>query len=712
MNKAPESNPSALVARSPKTLAIANRQLHIAGQALARIEKERYIEFFATHPQAREIFINAVSNYYPLSEGLIEKYRDRWDWARLSVNKRIAWTSTLIERYVDQWNWGAHGLSLNDGVPWTETLIERHFYRWHWGFFGLSMGDHLPWTATLIERYTDRWDWKVLSNNDSLPWTDGLIARYAGRWDFEMLSANKGLPWTRSLIDRYADRWGWKSFLSSNESLPWSEALIEHYKARWGWPALSRNKALPWSLELIKRYSDRWDWRGLSWNEGLPWTLELIEQCALRWDWKALAANAGLPWSAHLIARHADRWDHNRLSSNAGLPWSERLIEQYADRWNWSVLSGNPGLPWSEALIEYYADRWDWSALRFPEYLGMVLRQWTEDEICAVMDKQARDTVAVPARLTEEDASRSVSMAESESQKVVRSNSQGSSSHWQEFYRAGVVAAVRHLEAGARAYPDFTRAMVQELGDGSRPYLRSWYEGLRCYPGFDPMGMTPAAEIDVASEASVDLPRANRQHAQTALDPNTMLAGMTLSVSYIETGTQRFVDFAKRVSEDLAKPLTELRPYLRAWYNSARDMLDEAGQDVSDMDDPTTVLREFERLCSELAQGEATAAGAVPVHPERMTQRDVLNPFMDKLEDLLRQEDDPPATMRWLETYLYDEGLVGGMRTDNPMAFAIDLMENLLEKDPDSYIVPPKDPRAFENAEELILAMLKGTWDH
>ena len=47
MNKKPEPNSGALVVGGPKALAVANRQLRIAGKALARIDQERYIEFFA-----------------------------------------------------------------------------------------------------------------------------------------------------------------------------------------------------------------------------------------------------------------------------------------------------------------------------------------------------------------------------------------------------------------------------------------------------------------------------------------------------------------------------------------------------------------------------------------------------------------------------------------------------------------------------------------
>ena len=65
-----------------------------------------------------------------------------------------------------------------------------------------------------------------------------------------------------------------------------------------------------------------------------------------------------------------------------------------------------------------------------------------------------------------------------------------------EILQDGITLAGYHIEAGARAFADFSKAMIADLGEAARPYLRSWYEGVRHYPGFDSTGMTPAAEIE------------------------------------------------------------------------------------------------------------------------------------------------------------------------------------------------------------------------
>lgn len=66
-----------------------------------------------------------------------------------------------------------------------------------------------------------------------------------------------------------------------------------------------------------------------------------------------------------------------------------------------------------------------------------------------------------------------------------------------EFGLLGFKRAVFHIEAGARTFVDYSKAMLADLGDVALPYLRSWYVGIRHYPGFDNTGMTSDEEIDI-----------------------------------------------------------------------------------------------------------------------------------------------------------------------------------------------------------------------
>ena len=65
----------------------------------------------------------------------------------------------------------------------------------------------------------------------------------------------------------------------------------------------------------------------------------------------------------------------------------------------------------------------------------------------------------------------------------------------------GITLAGFHIEAGARKWADYTKAMLGDLGEAVRPYLRGWYEAVRYYPGFDAQGMSSAAEIEAGETA-------------------------------------------------------------------------------------------------------------------------------------------------------------------------------------------------------------------
>lgn len=83
--------------------------------------------------------------------------------------------------------------------------------------------------------------------------------------------------------------------------------------------------------------------------------------------------------------------------------------------------------------------------------------------------------------------------------------------------------------------------------------------------------------------------KAAMNRVNSGIDPELLAEGVILATYHIEAGARKFADFAKAVSEDLGKSLSELRPYLRAWYQGAQAMLEDGGEDVSDMDGPGAV---------------------------------------------------------------------------------------------------------------------------
>ena len=58
----------------------------------------------------------------------------------------------------------------------------------------------------------------------------------------------------------------------------------------------------------------------------------------------------------------------------------------------------------------------------------------------------------------------------------------------------GMTIAGAYVEAGVRSFADYAARMTEDLGDGIRPYLLSFWEAARSYPGIDTKGMTSAEE--------------------------------------------------------------------------------------------------------------------------------------------------------------------------------------------------------------------------
>lgn len=66
-----------------------------------------------------------------------------------------------------------------------------------------------------------------------------------------------------------------------------------------------------------------------------------------------------------------------------------------------------------------------------------------------------------------------------------------------EIMQAGITLAGYHIEKGARTFAAYAKAMTADLGDMVKPYLKSWYMGVKYDPraaGFD--GMSSAAEVE------------------------------------------------------------------------------------------------------------------------------------------------------------------------------------------------------------------------
>ncbi|MCL1609479.1 LPD38 domain-containing protein [Marseilla massiliensis] len=82
-----------------------------------------------------------------------------------------------------------------------------------------------------------------------------------------------------------------------------------------------------------------------------------------------------------------------------------------------------------------------------------------------------------------------------------------------EILAIGTEMAAYHIEAGARKFADYARHMIDDLGDAIRPYLKSFYNGVRDLPEVQEAGyvdeMTPYDEVRTFDVATFDKEQGN-----------------------------------------------------------------------------------------------------------------------------------------------------------------------------------------------------------
>ena len=73
-------------------------------------------------------------------------------------------------------------------------------------------------------------------------------------------------------------------------------------------------------------------------------------------------------------------------------------------------------------------------------------------------------------------------------------------------YNAGVNYSLGYIDQGFVAFPEFAKAMVSRLGYKIKPWLKSFYEGVKRIPGYDQAMFTPTEEVDAFDVENFDKP--------------------------------------------------------------------------------------------------------------------------------------------------------------------------------------------------------------
>ena len=122
-----------------------------------------------------------LSEHFPWTEPLLEKYQDKVNWNRISYNNDIIWTASMIEKFKNRINWNVFSYCSN------QTIFTPHN----------------------IDRYKDYWDWDSLSDNQEITFNYEIIDRFINKWNWAKLinnhRASKDVPFDEKFLNRYGN---------------------------------------------------------------------------------------------------------------------------------------------------------------------------------------------------------------------------------------------------------------------------------------------------------------------------------------------------------------------------------------------------------------------------------------------------------------------------------------------------------------------------
>ena len=126
------------------------------------------LSLYSRHPN---YLLKLLYRYYPLSNEIIEKFKNEINWGVISSNQTRNWDQSFIEKFADKWNWDS-----------------------------MSSNPKLPWSLSFLKAYPGKFISSSQTLNPSLPWSFEFITQYEKNWNFHSLPLNKGIPWTQELI--------------------------------------------------------------------------------------------------------------------------------------------------------------------------------------------------------------------------------------------------------------------------------------------------------------------------------------------------------------------------------------------------------------------------------------------------------------------------------------------------------------------------------
>ena len=102
-----------------------------------------------------------LSEDFSWSEAMLEKYQDKVDWNEISENSNIRWTVPMIQKFKSRINWVSISENIDEKIM-TESILETFKDKWNW--HKLSSNERLPLSYDLLDKYADLWDWEEIIN--------------------------------------------------------------------------------------------------------------------------------------------------------------------------------------------------------------------------------------------------------------------------------------------------------------------------------------------------------------------------------------------------------------------------------------------------------------------------------------------------------------------------------------------------------------------
>jgi hypothetical protein len=119
-----------------------------------KVLSNEFMQNIATEEAWKEL-----SSNFNWSETLLEKYQDKVNWDEIAENRNICWTIPMIQKFQKKINWDKFSDYAHEDIL-TEGIIEAFKDKWNW--HNLSRNGNLPLTDNLLEKYADRWDWEQI----------------------------------------------------------------------------------------------------------------------------------------------------------------------------------------------------------------------------------------------------------------------------------------------------------------------------------------------------------------------------------------------------------------------------------------------------------------------------------------------------------------------------------------------------------------------